>query len=132
VGGGTVLLLVGLVLLRAKRWDGLLLGALAALGALAVLATGYGVGQAGGALVYEHGAASAYIETGVDAAGSNQPKHEGERGDDWPYRSTRRRCMGTGRRLDEGGVADDIVQKARARRRERSVAAMTVRFTYLS
>jgi len=53
-----------------RRRSGLPVAAVATLGTLLVLGLGYRTGQAGGALVYQHGAASAY-------AGSRAPPAQG-------------------------------------------------------
>ena len=57
--GGVLAVMVLAAALAARRW-GLPLAAAATLGTLAVLALGYRTGQAGGSLVYEHGAGRAY------------------------------------------------------------------------
>jgi uncharacterized membrane protein len=58
--GGLILMVLPAVVpgRRRKRW----LAVLASAGTLVVLVLGYRVGEAGGALVYEHGAANAHIE----------------------------------------------------------------------
>jgi uncharacterized membrane protein len=61
VGASTgVLMLMALGLVFARTATGIRLAGVAALGTVAVLATGYSVGKAGGELVYQHGAGSAY------------------------------------------------------------------------
>lgn len=61
VGASTgVLMLMALGLVFARTAVGVRLAGAAALGTVAVLATGYSVGKAGGELVYQHGAGAAY------------------------------------------------------------------------
>jgi hypothetical protein len=55
-------MLLSLVMIRQRA--GLPLAALASVGTLIVFGLGFQTGQAGGALVYEHGAASAYESQG--------------------------------------------------------------------
>lgn len=60
---------------RAARW----IAGVATLGTIAVLGLGYRTGQAGGKLVYEHGAASAYTTApaqGPPAASERAPDHD--------------------------------------------------------
>lgn len=57
--GGVLALMIGAALLRSRR-AALPLAALATIGTLAVTGLGYRVGEAGGRLVYQHGAAQAY------------------------------------------------------------------------
>ena len=59
-----VLLLAGGALLVRREERARAVAAASVLGTLAVLALGYRVGQAGGALVYEHGAANAFMPAG--------------------------------------------------------------------
>ena len=59
--GGVLAVMVLAAALAARRW-GLPLAAAATLGTLAVLALGYRTGQAGGSLVYEHGAGRVYTD----------------------------------------------------------------------
>ncbi len=58
-GGVFAIMLLSAALLR--RPSGLAMAAAATLGTIVVLGLGYRTGQAGGELVYEHGAASAYV-----------------------------------------------------------------------
>jgi hypothetical protein len=53
-------LFIGAALIRKQR-IALALAAAATMGTIVVLGLGYRVGEAGGSLVYEHGAASAYV-----------------------------------------------------------------------
>lgn len=53
----------------------------ATVGTVAVLAAGYSVGHAGGRLVYQHGAASAYATTGVGGAALAGGAEAGEVGE---------------------------------------------------
>ena len=57
-----VLLLMALALPLLSRRTGSIAAAIATLGTLVVLALGYRTGQAGGELVYRHGATRAYLE----------------------------------------------------------------------
>lgn len=59
-------LLLGAGVVRKER-IALALSAVATIGTLGVLGLGYRVGEAGGSLVYEHGAASAYTTLAVPA-----------------------------------------------------------------
>jgi uncharacterized membrane protein len=59
-------MLLGLVAARTRA--GKPLAAAATVGTLVVLGLGYRTGQAGGALVYQHGAAAAYVGTGAARA----------------------------------------------------------------
>lgn len=69
-GSGAVLaMMLAAAGLHQKR-AGLPIASVAALGTLVVLGLGYRTGQAGGSLVYEHGAAQAYATPG---AGGAQP-----------------------------------------------------------
>jgi len=64
-GAGAVLLLaIGAAAVRNER-AARSLAAAAAAGTLVVLFLGYRTGEAGGRLVYQHGAASAYVKTGA-------------------------------------------------------------------
>ena len=60
--GGVLALMIGAALLRSRK-VALPLVALATAGTLAVTGLGYRVGEAGGRLVYQHGAANAYTST---------------------------------------------------------------------
>ncbi len=53
---------VVLALAGSRRKAGLVLAGVAWLGTVAVLGLGYRTGQSGGALVYRHGAATAYVQ----------------------------------------------------------------------
>lgn len=57
-----VLLLMGLALPLSSRRAGSIAAAVATLGTIVVFALGYRTGQAGGDLVYRHGATRAYLE----------------------------------------------------------------------
>jgi uncharacterized membrane protein len=59
-GSGLTLVVMGGALLLRQRRPGLALATAATLGTLVVLGLGYRTGQAGGHLVYTHGAAQAY------------------------------------------------------------------------
>ena len=62
VGSFAVLLLAAGVLLVRKEQSAKTLALWSTVGMLGVLGLGYRVGQAGGALVYEHGAANAFLQ----------------------------------------------------------------------
>ncbi len=66
-GTFAVLLLAGGALLFRREERARAVAAVSVLGTLAVLGLGYRVGQAGGALVYEHGAANAFMPAGAAA-----------------------------------------------------------------
>lgn len=68
----------GALIPNEKRAKGL--AATAAVGTLLVFGLGYRVGEAGGALVYEHGAANAFI-TAAPAGAGGLPRHLEDRGD---------------------------------------------------
>ncbi len=77
-GGALVLAVLALLLpgTGVKRWT-----ALVAVGAMGLVTfLGYRVGEAGGELVYRHGAASAYTDTGASGSarpvGSERGEHE--------------------------------------------------------
>ncbi|QQR90175.1 MAG: hypothetical protein IPJ88_18890 [Myxococcales bacterium] len=72
-GSGIVLALMLVAFVAANKKAGLPLAAVATLGTLVVFGLGYRTGQAGGELVYRHGAATAYV---VSASGGNEPKHK--------------------------------------------------------
>lgn len=77
--GAGVLLLMVLAFAMGSRKPALPLAAVATLGTLAVLALGYRTGQAGGSLVYEHGAAQAYgSASGKASPGQESGEHEHE------------------------------------------------------
>lgn len=79
--GGVLLLFVAGLALPAAAGRGAATAATAA--TLVVLFLGYRVGQAGGALVYQHGAASAYTQGGAATAGEAVAGGEaGEAGED--------------------------------------------------
>lgn len=59
-----------------RRGTALPLAALSVGGTLVVLALGYRTGQAGGSLVYEHGAAQAYARPGAAEVGVRRGRHE--------------------------------------------------------
>lgn len=61
---GGLLLLMGAGLAFSNRRAGLPLAAAAAAGTIGIFVLGYQTGEAGGSLVYEHGAASAYTSGG--------------------------------------------------------------------
>jgi len=65
--GGVLALMLGASLLRSRK-VALPLATLATAGTLAVTGLGYRVGEAGGKLVYQHGAASAYTSTSTSPA----------------------------------------------------------------
>ena len=88
-GSGGVLGLMLLAGMLGARRPGLPLAAAATLGTVVVLVLGYRTGQAGGSLVYEHGAAQVYpTAPGTDTTRQGpevKGPHEGEehgRGDD--------------------------------------------------
>lgn len=77
-GSGAVLAIMLAAAAFGKKRSGLPIAAVATLGTLVVLGLGYRTGQAGGSLVYEHGAAQAYGTSGAaDARTTPAP-----RGDD--------------------------------------------------
>jgi hypothetical protein len=57
------------------RRSGLPTAAAATLGTLLVLGLGYRTGQAGGSLVYQHGAAQAYFGATGSAGAEERPDH---------------------------------------------------------
>jgi hypothetical protein len=67
-----VFLLMGLALAFARTKAGLGLAGVATLGTVIVLGTGYRVGQAGGELVYQHGAAAAYTTDRTASLSTNE------------------------------------------------------------
>lgn len=69
---GAFALMVGAALLRSRKKIALPLAALATAGTLAVTGLGYRVGEAGGRLVYQHGAASAYTSTAPATAAADR------------------------------------------------------------
>jgi uncharacterized membrane protein len=71
VGALVALVLMILALVFAARPAGLAIAALAALSTLAVFALGYRTGQAGGDLVYRHGAAQAFVTVAAPASGAS-------------------------------------------------------------
>lgn len=73
-GGVLAVMLLGLAL--SSRRTGPVAATMATLGTLVVLGLGYRTGQAGGDLVYRHGAAQAYSSSG---AASNTPGAPAER-----------------------------------------------------
>lgn len=78
-GSGVVLSLMLVALLMAgRRSAGLALAAVSTLGTLVVFVLGYRAGDAGGALVYEHGAAAVYAQP----AGQAPPTPWGQIADD--------------------------------------------------
>lgn len=83
-GSGAVLLIMFGAATLGMRREGLPLAAVSTLGTLVVLFLGYRTGQAGGKLVYEQGAASAYVAKNasgsVRAAGQgiSQRRQEGD------------------------------------------------------
>ena len=64
---GGVLVVMLLALALSRRRVGLTVAVAATLGTLVVFGLGYRTGQAGGALVYQHGAAQAFVNAGVGA-----------------------------------------------------------------
>lgn len=67
-GSGAVLALMLVAAALGQRRGGLPVAALATVGTFVVLGLGYRTGQAGGSLVYEHGAAQAYATPSGGAA----------------------------------------------------------------
>jgi hypothetical protein len=59
----------------SQKRSGLPIAAVATLGTVAVLGLGYRTGQAGGSLVYEHGAAQAYGASGAGDARTAPAPH---------------------------------------------------------
>lgn len=80
---GAVLGFMLLGLATTKRKAGLPLAAVGTLGTLVVLGLGYQTGQAGGELVYQHGAASAYVSEGSQSLpGPGAPRTDDDDDDD--------------------------------------------------
>jgi hypothetical protein len=77
-GSGAVLAMMLAAAAFNQKRSGLPIAAVATLGTLVVLGLGYRTGQAGGSLVYEHGAAQAYTTSGAGDARTAPPP----RGDD--------------------------------------------------
>ena len=71
--GGVLAVMIGALLLAGRQNTGIRLAAIATLGTLAVLGLGYRTGEAGGALVFRHGAARVHV-------GSAQPASSVSRG----------------------------------------------------
>ena len=67
-GSGAVLAMMLAAAAFNQKRSGLPIAAVATLGTLVVLGLGYRTGQAGGSLVYEHGAAQAYATSGAGDA----------------------------------------------------------------
>lgn len=72
--GGVLAVMILAAALGARR-SGLPLAAAATLGTLLVLGLGYRTGHAGGSLVYQHGAAQAYVGTDPPSGGSARLTH---------------------------------------------------------
>ena len=64
-GSGAVLAMMLAAAAFSQKRSGLPIAAVATVGTLVVLGLGYRTGQAGGSLVYEHGAAQAYTTSGA-------------------------------------------------------------------
>ena len=79
---GGVLALMGLAAALGARRSSFWAAAAATLGTLGVLGLGYRAGEAGGRLVYQHGAAQAYGGTGAPAEGVRPAAREEEDDDD--------------------------------------------------
>lgn len=77
-GSGAVLAMMLAAAAFNQKRSGVPIAAVATLGTLVVLGLGYRTGQAGGSLVYEHGAAQAYTTSGAGDARTVPPP----RGDD--------------------------------------------------
>lgn len=74
---GFVLVIMLLAAANGKRNTRLPVTIVATVGTLAVMGLGYRTGEAGGALVYEHGAANAYIPSSAEVApGHRIPIHD--------------------------------------------------------
>jgi uncharacterized membrane protein len=70
VSGGVLgIMLLALALSRSRA--GLAVAVTATLGTLVVLGLGYRTGEAGGTLVYRHGAAQAYVSSGLPSPGAH-------------------------------------------------------------
>lgn len=85
--GAVAFVIMGLGLAFASRSAGLPLAAAGTLATLVVLFLGYRTGEAGGALVYKHGAASAYtgansVPAGEGAAQRGEAERADQDGDD--------------------------------------------------
>lgn len=82
-GGAVGVLLIAGAALFLKGRKGAAAAIVATVGTVVVLGLGYVVGQRGGALVYEHGAANAYIPGASPVgAGPGVPAHEHDDDDD--------------------------------------------------
>ncbi|MEZ4364083.1 MAG: hypothetical protein R3B48_28175 [Kofleriaceae bacterium] len=75
-GSGAVLVMMLLAAALGRKRAGLPLAAVATLGTLAVFGLGYRTGQAGGSLVYEHGAAQVYGGAAAGGPRSAPAYHE--------------------------------------------------------
>lgn len=78
--GGVLAAMILASALRSRR-AGLLTASAATLGAVLVLGLGYRTGQAGGSLVYQHGAAQVYTAgaaSGLEARGAPSGRHGGD------------------------------------------------------
>lgn len=73
--GGVLALMLAAAALGRRR-AALPTAAAATVGTLVVLGLGYRTGQAGGSLVYEHGAAQAYAAPGAPPIGAARPDRE--------------------------------------------------------
>jgi len=73
IGAGVVLLVVGAAALVPAEGPALAVGIVGLAGSLLVLGLGVRVGEAGGRLVYEHGAARAYTVVGPGSSISASP-----------------------------------------------------------
>lgn len=83
--GGAVLGLMAVALAFARHPLGRRLAVTASLGTLVVAGLGYRTGAAGGALVYRHGAAAAYVGEGgpTPATGAGRAGNRAHDGDDY-------------------------------------------------
>ena len=74
-GSGAVLAMMLAAAAFSQKRSGMPIAAVATLGTLVVLGLGYRTGQAGGSLVYEHGAAQAYGTAGAGGARTAPAPH---------------------------------------------------------
>jgi hypothetical protein len=79
-GGVLAVMLLGLAL--SSRRTGPIAAAVATLGTLVVLGLGYRTGKAGGDLVYQHGAAQAYLSGTASPSTPGAPKQRPSKDDD--------------------------------------------------
>lgn len=76
-GGAVLALMIGAGALT-RRAAGLPTAAAATVGTVLVLLLGYRTGQAGGRLVYQHGAAGAYVSAAAPGHADGEPSRDGD------------------------------------------------------